>query len=102
MYSGYFGAGAGIIVLALLSLRYSDPFHVSNAMKTLVTGVGNLVATALYVVVAPVSWTAVVPIALGMLVGGVAGPRIARRLPERGLRVVIGLMGLGLAVWLAR
>jgi hypothetical protein len=35
-------------------------------------------------------------------VGGVAGPRIARRLPERGLRVAIGLMGLGLAVWLAR
>jgi uncharacterized membrane protein YfcA len=102
VYSGYFGAGAGIIVLALLSLRYSDSFHVSNAMKTLVTGVGNLVATALYVVVAPVSWTAVVPISLGMLVGGVAGPRIARRLPERGLRVVIGLMGLGLALWLAR
>ena len=102
MYSGYFGAGAGIIVLALLTLRYADPFHVSNAMKTLITGVGNLVATALYVAVAPVSWSAVLPIAIGMLAGGVAGPRLARRLPERGLRIVIGLLGLGLAVWLAR
>lgn len=102
VYSGYFGAGAGIIVLALLSLRYSDPFHVSNAMKTLITGAGNVVATALYVVVAPVSWAAVVPIAIGMLVGGIAGPRIARRLPERALRITIGLLGLGLAAWLAR
>ena len=101
VYAGYFGAAAGIIMLALLSVRYSEPFAVTNAVKTIVTGAGNVVAMLVYVVVAPVDWSAAVLLGAGLLVGGWTGPHIVRRLPERPLRYAIAAAGLGLAVWLA-
>ena len=102
VYAGYFGAAAGIIVLAVVSATTTLPFVTSNAVKTVLTGVGNLVATAAYVVLAPVSWPAVAALGLGLTVGGWCGPALGRRLPERGLRLAIGVAGLALAAWLAR
>lgn len=101
VYAGYFGAAAGIIVLAVVSATTTLPFVTANAVKTVLTGVGNVVATAAYVVLAPVSWPAVAALGLGLTVGGWCGPALGRRLPERGLRLAIGVAGLGLAAWLA-
>jgi uncharacterized membrane protein YfcA len=102
IYARYFGAAAGIIMLALLSVTQSLPFSVTNAVKTMVTGAGNVVTTVLYVALAPVDWGAVAGLGVGLVAGGWLGPLVARRLPERPLRLVVGLLGLGLAVWLYR
>lgn len=101
VYAGYFGAAAGIIMLAILSVRYAEPFVVTNAVKTIVTGAANVVAMVVYVLVAPVNWPAAVLLGLGLAVGGWTGPKIVRRLPERPLRYGIAVAGLGLAAWLA-
>jgi uncharacterized membrane protein YfcA len=45
-----------------------------------------------------VSWTAAAPLAAGFFAGGLLGPRIVRRAPAGALRVIIALLGLGLAV----
>lgn len=100
IYAGYFGAAAGVIMLAILSLRYADAFPVTNAVKTIVTGCGNVVAMVIYLVVAPVHWPAALLLAAGLLVGGWTGPQLVRRLPERPLRYAIAVAGLGLAGWL--
>jgi uncharacterized membrane protein YfcA len=102
VYAGYFGAAAGIIMLAILSVRYAEPFPVTNAVKTIVTGSGNAVAMVVYVVMAPVHWSAALLLGAGLVVGGWVGPQIVRVLPERGLRYAIALAGFGLAAWLAR
>lgn len=101
VYAGYFGAAAGIIMLAILSVRYAEPFPVTNAVKSIVTGSGNLVAMAVYVVMAPVDWSAALLLGTGLAVGGWAGPQIVRHLPERPLRYAIAVAGFGLAAWLA-
>jgi uncharacterized membrane protein YfcA len=101
VYAGYFGAGAGIIVLALLLLRHVDPYAVTNAIKTLVTGAANVVAALVYTVLTDIDWGVVAPLALGMFVGGALGPALVRRIPEKTLRRTVGLAGLVLAVWLA-
>lgn len=100
VYAGYFGAGAGIIVLSVLSLRTSEPLAVTNAVKNVTTGVANLVATVAYVFLAPVDFGAAAALALGAVLGSGVGPRLVRVLPETPLRLAIGVAGLGLAGWL--
>jgi uncharacterized membrane protein YfcA len=101
VYGGYFGAGAGIIMLAVLAVRHTEPLAVTNAVKNVTTGTANGVAAIAYVFWAPVDWTAVLALGAGALVGSSIGPRIVRIAPERPLRYVIGLAGLCLATYLA-
>lgn len=98
VYGGYFGAAAGVIMLAVLALRASEPLAVTNAVKNVATSTANAVAAVAYAVFAPVSWATVVPLAAGALVGGWIGPQVVRVLPETPLRWGIALAGLALAV----
>ncbi|SDD30034.1 sulfite exporter TauE/SafE family protein [Nocardioides lianchengensis] len=97
VYGGYFGAASGIIMLAVLALRTSEPLAVTNAVKNVATSTANLVAALAYVVLAPVHWPSVAALAAGALVGGWIGPQVVRVLPERPLRWAVGVAGLGLA-----
>ncbi|MER6014388.1 sulfite exporter TauE/SafE family protein [Streptomyces bluensis] len=100
LYGGYFGAAAGVLMLAVLSLSAAEPLAVTNAVKNIATGAANLTAAVAYAVVAPVDWIAAVVLGLGALLGSWAGPMVVRRLPETPLRIAIALAGLGLAVTL--
>jgi len=100
VYGGYFGAASGIIMLAVLALRTTEPLAVTNAVKNVATSTANLVAALAYVVLAPVDWPSVLALGAGTLVGGWTGPQLVRVLPERPLRWAIGLAGLGLAAYL--
>jgi hypothetical protein len=97
-YGGYFGAGVGVIALAVLSLRAVEPLAVTNAVKNVASGTANAAATLTYVFVAPVDWSAVLLMGAGAVAGAWIGPRVVRVLPERPLRWAIAVAGLGLAV----
>jgi hypothetical protein len=100
IYGGYFGAAAGVLLLAMYLLTTGEGMPRSNAMKNVVLGVANAVAALAFVVLTDVAWSAALPLALGFLVGGRLGPRVVRRAPQRLLRTVIAVAGLGLAVHL--
>ncbi|RLV48863.1 sulfite exporter TauE/SafE family protein [Nocardioides mangrovicus] len=100
VYGGYFGAGVGVILLAVVSLSTVEPLAVSNAVKNVGTGAANGVAAIGYAVLGPVHWGAALPMAVGALLGGALGPAAVRVLPERPLRILVGLAGLALAVHL--
>ncbi|OLT14465.1 transporter [Pseudonocardia sp. CNS-139] len=101
VYGGYFGAAAGVLMLALLLVGLPVSLLQGNALKTVLTGLANGVAAVGFALFGPVEWAAVAPLAAGVLVGAWAGPAIARRLPTTLLRTAIGLAGIGLAVSLA-
>lgn len=98
VYAGYFGAAAGVLMLALLSAVTADSHARVNALKNVVLGLGNATAAVGFIMLGPVAWTAAVPLAAGFFAGGLLGPRIVRRVPADALRVVVALLGLGLAV----
>lgn len=100
LYGGYFGAAAGVLLLALLLFSTAEPLARSNALKNLLLGLANGVAAVAFVAFGPVRWSAVVPLAAGFLVGGRLGPIIVRKTPAPPLRVLIALAGVGLAVHL--
>ena len=100
VYGGYFGAAAGVLMLAMYLLVTGEGVPRSNAMKNVVLGMANAVAALGYALFADVAWLAALPLALGFLLGGRLGPSIVRRVPQSGLRRAIALLGLGLAVHL--
>jgi uncharacterized protein len=100
VYSGYFGAAAGVLMLAVLSLTASESLAVTNAVKNVVAGISNLTAAIIYAIIAPVHWPAAVLLGAGCLVGSWIGPAVVRRTPEKPLRIGIAVAALGLAAWL--
>lgn len=98
VYGGYFGAGSGVMMMAVLGFGTNLEFRVVNALKTLAILASNLVASVIFVFVAELDWTAVVLLALGSTVGGYVGARIGRRLNPTALRTLIVLVGVTAAV----
>jgi uncharacterized membrane protein YfcA len=101
IYGGYFGAAAGVLLLAMFLLGTGETLPRGNAMKNVCLGVANAVAAVGFVVLASVAWSAALPLAMGLLVGGLLGPSVVRRAPQTALRRIIAVAGLGLAVTLA-
>ncbi len=100
VYAGYFGAAAGVLMLALLLITTPDTLARCNALKNVVLGISNVVAAVIFAIFGPVHWLVALPLAAGVLVGGRIGPVIVRHSPTRLLRVLIALAGLGLAIHL--
>jgi len=100
VYNGYFGAGAGVMTLALVLFTVDRELPRANALKNMLVGVATVASAVVLVSLTGVDWSAVAPLALGMFVGSTIGPRVARRVPAASLRWVVGLVGLGFAVQL--
>jgi hypothetical protein len=100
VYGGYFGAAAGVLLLALVLFATAEPLARGNAMRNLLVGSANATAAVVFVAIGPVRWSAAVPLAVGCLAGGRLGPIIVRRVPATPLRAAIACAGLGLAVHL--
>jgi len=100
IYGGYFGAGAGVIFLAIALILTSEKIWRATILKSFLLGVANLVAAIGFAVFGPVHWGAAAAMAIGALAGGWCGPPVVRRIPPSVLRVVIAIAGFGLAVWL--
>lgn len=101
VYSGYFGAAAGVVLLAILTAVSLQSLARVNAAKNLIAGASNGVAAVVFSLVGPVHWVAAVALGAGSLVGGALGPSAVRRLPAGPLRVAIAVAGLCLAAKLA-
>jgi uncharacterized protein len=101
VYGGYFGAAAGVMMLAMYLLTTGEGLPRGNALKNVVLGMANAVAATGFLFLAPIAWSAALPLALGLFVGGRLGPRVVRRAPQTVLRRLIALAGLGLAIHLA-
>ena len=99
-YNGYFGAGSGVLLLALMLLTTDQRLPVANALKNMVVGAATITSAVLFALLTRVDWGVIAPLALGLFAGSLAGPWVARRLPARVLRWLVALSGLALAVHL--
>jgi uncharacterized protein len=98
VYVGYFGAAAGIVMLAILIVMLAGPLARTNAVKNILGGVANAVAAAAFAVFGHVDWAAVAPLAAGFLAGGWTGPALVRQIPGQVLRIGVAVCGLAVAV----
>lgn len=103
VYNGYFGAGSGVMVLALLLFTTDSQLPRANALKNMLIGAASVMSAVAFVVSGSVDWAAVAPLSAGMFIGSMFGPRVTRRMPAAVLRWLIALLGIALAVqlWLS-
>jgi uncharacterized membrane protein YfcA len=93
IYGGYFGAGLGVINLAILSIGGLTDFRSTNVLKNiLITGV-SLSSVWVYVWQGALDWTATLLLMAGSIGGGYAGGYLIRVLPPNAVR--IGIIGIG-------
>ena len=98
VYGGYFGAGLGIMLIAVLGLFSDLPLNRLNAIKLLLAFVVNLFAAAFLSFSGKVEWSLVVVMAPAALLGGNLGGRLAKVLPPKKLRVFVVVFGVVVAI----
>jgi uncharacterized membrane protein YfcA len=101
-YGGYFGAGIGILMLAVMSLLGIEDVHEMNGLKTVLATCINGVAALCFVWAGSVDWPRAMVMIAGSVAGGYGGATVARRLgqrPVRGIVVAIGLCIAGRMLW---
>lgn len=97
-YGGYFGAGLGIMLLAVLALFTDRPLATSNAVKSLIAFAVNVSAAAFLAVSGIVAWSVVAVMAPASLLGGHVGGLLVGRVEPTRLRTLIVTFGVGVAL----
>ena len=102
IYIGYFGAGAGAIMLANFGFAGLINIHQMNGLK-LWSGMLTNVTAALIFALQPslVNWPMVLVMTFGASAGGYASSRVAQRVSDKSVRIAIVAIGVAMAAWLA-
>ncbi len=98
VYGGYFGAGLGIMLLAVLGAFLPDDLQRLNALKGLLSLLISAVAVVYFALFGPVAWSAAAVMAATSLAGGQLGVKVARRLSPVVLRWVVVVFGVAVAL----
>jgi uncharacterized membrane protein YfcA len=98
VYGGYFGAGMGVMLLAILGLALPDSITRTSGLRTLLSILINGVAAAVFLIHGGLAWDAVGLLAVGSLAGGWVGARLALAIPAWALRAAVVVIGVGTAV----
>jgi len=98
VYGGYFGAGLGVILLAVLGLVLEDTLTRINALKQGLSFCVNVTAAVFFLFSGKVVWSAAVVMAVGALIGGSIGGRLAGRMRAELLRRIVVVIGVVVGV----
>jgi uncharacterized protein len=98
VYGGYFGAGLGIMLLAILGVFVDDGLQRLNALKGVLSLLVAGVTAAGFALFGPVAWDAAAIVGVTCLAGGALGVGVARRLPARVLRGAVIAYGVAVAI----
>lgn len=97
-YGGFFGAGMGFMLLAVLSIATGNGLARINGAKNLFAFVIQSVAVGPMILSGLVDWLAALCVLVGGLVGGYGGARLIQRLPEQLVRIAVAALGVVLTL----
>lgn len=100
VYGGYFGAGAGILMLAALGMMGLTNIHTMNGLKNWGGLNINIVAVLIFAVSGIVNWPIALTMAVGAAAGGMIGAHFAQRVGQQWVRRAIIAIGLGSGAWM--
>jgi uncharacterized protein len=97
-YGGYFGAGLGILILAVLGLLGFRQINTMNGLKNLLSSGIKATAVVYFIVTSAVVWAPTLVMAAGAGVGGYVGARLAHHVQERAVRIAVIIIGCAMTV----
>lgn len=99
VYIGFFGAGAGILVLAVLALLDIGNIHAMNGLKSLLVSSVNLVALVLFIRARVVVWPEALVMLVGAVAGGYGGAYYAQKVNPVMIRRLVIVIGFGMSAY---
>lgn len=101
IYGGYFGAGLGILLLAVMAVSLPFEIHELQGLRNLLSLIINAFAAVIFIFRGHLAVDAVYMLLIGTLVGGWLGTLLIRRLSPTVVRTLIITTGLLTTVRLA-
>jgi uncharacterized membrane protein YfcA len=98
-YVGYFGAGAGFVIITLLSLFGFQDMNEINALKVVSTTMANGIAFLIFVFEGQVVWRYCLVAMVTCAIGGYTSARFARMIPQKILRGAVIFIGFAMSAW---
>jgi uncharacterized membrane protein YfcA len=89
VYGGYFGAGLGVIILAVLAVVIDDSLTRINALKQAISLACNVTAAVWFLFSGRIDWTVTAIMAAASLVGGIIGGALVSRIPSKLLKWLV-------------
>jgi uncharacterized protein len=99
IYGGYFGAGIGILTLAMLQIIGHTHIHRMNALKTVLTGAINAMTALIFILSGKVLWSLAVVMIAGAVSGGYVGARMALRFKPSHVRLLVSAIGFSMSAY---
>jgi uncharacterized membrane protein YfcA len=99
IYGGYFGAGMGFVILAMLALIGMTEIHAMNALKSVLSSTTNGLAVIAFVFARAIYWPQAVIMVAGAMLGGYFGAHYAQQLPQKWVRAAVIFIGAGMTVY---
>ena len=99
VYGGYFGAGMGILMLAILGFSGLPNINAMNAVKNVLSVVINGVALIPFVFARIIDWPVALLMAVFAVLGGYLGSRLFRLVPSNITRLIIIAIGVGMTAY---
>jgi uncharacterized membrane protein YfcA len=102
VYGGYFGAGAGVLLLGVLSVATGGDYRSANVVKNLVACLNTVAASVCFILTGAVAWPQTIAMMIGCVIGGYCGVHLSRRISQAVMRWVVVVVGALLTVLFAR
>lgn len=99
LYIGYFGAGAGFLIMSVLALFGIENVRHINALKTVSTTMANGIAVITFILGRQVIWRDCLIMMVTAALGGYAGARYSRKLNPAFMRLFVVSLGLGMSAY---
>lgn len=99
IYGGYFGAGMGILMLAVYAVANLGSIHTMNGVRSLLGLVINGVAIATFVYARAIAWRPALVMVAGATLAGYGGAALARRIDPALVRRLVMLVAWGMTVY---
>jgi uncharacterized membrane protein YfcA len=99
VYIGFFGAGAGILMLAMFALMGMENIHTMNAYKTVLGTVCNGIALIAFIVAHAIYWPQALLMLVGASIGGYYGAFFAQKMNPKHVRWMVIAVGASMSVY---
>lgn len=99
VYGGYFGAGLSVIILAVLGFFVDDNLTRLNAIKQAISFSANSAAAVFFAFTGLVDWPVALVMAMGALIGGALGGRLASLIKPSTLRWIVVTLGIIVGIY---
>ncbi|MBX3518607.1 MAG: sulfite exporter TauE/SafE family protein [Xanthobacteraceae bacterium] len=92
-YGGYFGAGLGVMLLAVLTTTGTEDVRTANALKNVLATATSFVTIAIFVVQGVIRWPETLVMLIGAVAGGLVGGKLITVLPAGVVRALVIALG---------